>query len=68
MMLSNKVAAVFGGGGAVGAAVARAFAREGAKVYLMGRHLNSVRDLAREIVASGGVAEADPASQSIAEA
>jgi NAD(P)-dependent dehydrogenase (short-subunit alcohol dehydrogenase family) len=34
MLLENKNAIVYGGGGAIGGAVARAFAREGAKVFL----------------------------------
>ena len=37
MLLKGKVAVVYGGGGAVGSAVAKAFAREGAKVFLAGR-------------------------------
>jgi NAD(P)-dependent dehydrogenase (short-subunit alcohol dehydrogenase family) len=37
MILSDKVAVVYGGGGAIGGAVARRFAREGATVYLAGR-------------------------------
>jgi NAD(P)-dependent dehydrogenase (short-subunit alcohol dehydrogenase family) len=32
-MLRNKNAVVYGGAGAIGGAVARAFAREGAKVF-----------------------------------
>jgi NAD(P)-dependent dehydrogenase (short-subunit alcohol dehydrogenase family) len=34
MLLENKNAVIYGAGGAVGGAVARAFAREGAKVFL----------------------------------
>ena len=37
MMLKNKVAVIYGAGGAIGGAVARAFAREGAKLFLTGR-------------------------------
>ena len=37
MLLKGKVAIVYGGGGAVGGAVAKAFAREGARVFLAGR-------------------------------
>jgi 3-oxoacyl-[acyl-carrier protein] reductase len=32
MLLEDKVAVVYGGGGAIGSAVARAFAGEGARV------------------------------------
>jgi NAD(P)-dependent dehydrogenase (short-subunit alcohol dehydrogenase family) len=37
MLLENKNAVVYGAGGKIGAAVARAFAREGASVFLAGR-------------------------------
>jgi NAD(P)-dependent dehydrogenase (short-subunit alcohol dehydrogenase family) len=58
MMLGDKVAVIYGAGGAVGGAVARAFAREGARVFLSGRNLGSVEAVAREIAAAGGSAEA----------
>lgn len=58
MMLEKKTAVVYGAGGAVGSAVVRAFAREGARVFLTGRTLAKVDAVAKEIVASGGVAEA----------
>jgi NADP-dependent 3-hydroxy acid dehydrogenase YdfG len=38
-------------------AVARAFAREGAKVFLTGRTIAPIEAVAREIAATGGVAE-----------
>jgi NAD(P)-dependent dehydrogenase (short-subunit alcohol dehydrogenase family) len=57
MMLKNKKALIYGAGGAIGGAVARAFAREGAKVFLTGRHLAGVEAVADEIRAAGGVAE-----------
>jgi NADP-dependent 3-hydroxy acid dehydrogenase YdfG len=44
-------------GGAVGGAVARAFAREGARVFLTGRNLSAVDTLAKEISAAGRGAE-----------
>ncbi|WP_433364489.1 SDR family NAD(P)-dependent oxidoreductase [Streptosporangium sp. CA-115845] len=56
MLLSGKVAVVFGAGGAVGGAVARHFAEEGATVFLSGRTSTSVQDVQREIVAKGGTA------------
>jgi NAD(P)-dependent dehydrogenase (short-subunit alcohol dehydrogenase family) len=34
MMLKDKVAVIYGAGGAIGGAVARAFASEGARVFL----------------------------------
>jgi NAD(P)-dependent dehydrogenase (short-subunit alcohol dehydrogenase family) len=58
MMLEDKVAVIFGAGGAVGGAVARAFASEGAKVFLSGRTLARVEAVATEIVSAGGSAEA----------
>src|SRR5262249_34309652 len=58
MLLEDKVATVYGAGGAIGGAVARAFAREGAKVFLSGRTLSSVQATARDIIAAGGDAEA----------
>src|SRR5262245_65774299 len=58
MVLAGKVAAIYSSGGAVGSAVARAFAREGASVFRAGRNLKGVDAVAREIVAGGGKAEA----------
>jgi len=57
MLLKNKTAVIYGAGGAVGSTIARAFAREGASVYVTGRHREPIAGLAREIVAAGGVAE-----------
>jgi 3-oxoacyl-[acyl-carrier protein] reductase len=57
MLLENKNAVIYGGGGAVGGAVARAFAREGATVYLAGRTLAGLNLVAQEISAAGGKAE-----------
>ena len=58
MLLENKNTVIYGAGGAVGGAVARTFAREGAKLFLAGRSLARVDAVAEEIVAAGGVAEA----------
>lgn len=57
-LLKNKNAVIYGAGGAIGGAVARAFAEEGAKVFLTGRNLASVTATAKDIVAAGGAAEA----------
>jgi NAD(P)-dependent dehydrogenase (short-subunit alcohol dehydrogenase family) len=57
MLLENKNAVIYGGGGSVGGAVARAFAREGANVFLAGRTLAKLDKVAEEIVAAGGTAE-----------
>jgi NAD(P)-dependent dehydrogenase (short-subunit alcohol dehydrogenase family) len=58
MMLENKVAVIYGAGGGIGGAVARAFAREGARLFLTGRRLDPVEVVARDVVAAGGSAEA----------
>ena len=58
MMLQDKVAVIYGAGGAIGSAVARAFASEGATVFLTGREAAPVEAVAGEIVAGGGSAEA----------
>jgi NAD(P)-dependent dehydrogenase (short-subunit alcohol dehydrogenase family) len=58
MMLKNKVAVIYGAGGAIGGAVARAFASEGASLFLTGRHLASAEVVAKDIVSAGGSAEA----------
>jgi NAD(P)-dependent dehydrogenase (short-subunit alcohol dehydrogenase family) len=57
MLLENKVAVVYGGGGAIGGAAARAFAREGARVFLAGRTPATLGKVADDIRADGGVAE-----------
>ena len=58
MILTNKVAVIYGAAGAIGGAVARAFAREGANVFLAGRHRMPVDAVARDITSAGGSAEA----------
>ena len=58
MLLEDKNAVICGGGGAIGGAVARAFAREGANVFLAGRTLTRVEEVTEEISAAGGTAEA----------
>lgn len=59
MLLENKNAVVYGAAGAVGSAVARAFAREGAQVFLAGRTAATLQALASEIQAAGGKADFD---------
>jgi NAD(P)-dependent dehydrogenase (short-subunit alcohol dehydrogenase family) len=56
--LKDKVAVIYGAGGGIGGAVARAFAREGARLFLTGRRLGPVEAVAKDIVTAGGVAEA----------
>ena len=57
VLLENKVAVIYGGGGAVGGAVARAFAREGARLFLAGRTLTPLEAVARDVSIAGGSAE-----------
>jgi NAD(P)-dependent dehydrogenase (short-subunit alcohol dehydrogenase family) len=57
MLLQNKVAVIYGAGGSVGGTTARAFAREGARVFLVGRTLEPLKVVADDIVAGGGVAD-----------
>ncbi len=54
MLLKNKTAIVYGAGGSVGGAIARAFAREGAVVHLTGRTATTLHAVADDITAMGG--------------
>ena len=56
-LLDGKVAVIYGAAGGVGAAVAKAFAREGAMVFLTGRTESTLNSVAREISTKGGVAD-----------
>jgi 3-oxoacyl-[acyl-carrier protein] reductase len=49
MYLNNKVAVIYGAGGSIGSAVARAFVREGASVTLAGRTQAKLERIAGEI-------------------
>jgi 3-oxoacyl-[acyl-carrier protein] reductase len=57
VLLEGRNAVIYGGGGAVGGAVARAFAREGAKVHLAGRTLDRLEPVAEQIRCAGGRVE-----------
>jgi 3-oxoacyl-[acyl-carrier protein] reductase len=56
VLLKGKNAIVYGAAGAMGGAVARAFAQEGAAVFLAGRTLATLDEVAGEIRAQGGTA------------
>src|SRR5688500_15604547 len=58
MMLPDKIAIIYGAGGAIGKSVAETFAREGAKLFITGRSKENVDKLARKINDDGGFAEA----------
>ena len=57
MILLDKIAVIYGAGGAIGSAVAHAFAREGARLFLTGRHRESVEVVARDVASTGGSVE-----------
>jgi 3-oxoacyl-[acyl-carrier protein] reductase len=57
VLLEGKNAVVYGGGGSIGGAVARAFAREGARVFLAGRTRDRLEEVAAAIRDAGGAAE-----------
>jgi 3-oxoacyl-[acyl-carrier protein] reductase len=59
MLLQNKNAIIYGAGGSLGGAVARALAAAGARVFLTGRRIETVQATADAIMAAGGKAEVD---------
>jgi NAD(P)-dependent dehydrogenase (short-subunit alcohol dehydrogenase family) len=60
MLLKDRTAMVYGGSGAVGGAVAKAFAREGALVFLAARNKDRLEAVAAEIRSAGGKVEVAP--------
>jgi NAD(P)-dependent dehydrogenase (short-subunit alcohol dehydrogenase family) len=58
MLLKDKIAVIYGAGGGIGGGVARAFASEGATLFLTGRTLAPVEVVAKDVVSAGGCAEA----------
>ena len=56
MLLKSKIAVIYGAGGSIGGAVAVAFAREGAMVFLAGRTLAGLERVTKEIADAGGMA------------
>jgi 3-oxoacyl-[acyl-carrier protein] reductase len=55
-MLQNKNAVVYGAGGSLGGAVAKALAKAGASLFLTGRTLGPLEKIATDIRSSGGKA------------
>jgi len=71
MRLENKVAIVSGGGTGIGAATARVFAREGAKVVVTGRRTEPLEAVAAEIdglAVAGDTSDDDHVRAAVAEA
>ncbi len=58
LSLKDRCAVIHGGSGALGGAVARAFAREGARVFVTGRSRDKLDAVVRDITAAGGHAQA----------
>ena len=57
MLLKDKNAVIYGAGGSIGGAVAKEFAREGARVFLAGRTRDPLDAVAADISSSGGSTE-----------
>jgi NAD(P)-dependent dehydrogenase (short-subunit alcohol dehydrogenase family) len=57
-LLEGRTAIIYGGGGSVGGAAARAFARAGANVFLAGRTRAPLDEVVDAIRSAGGTAEA----------
>ena len=57
MLLDGRNAIVYGGGGSIGGAMARAFAAQGARVFLAGRTGATLEKVASEIREKGGRAD-----------
>jgi len=58
-LLASKVAVIHGGGGAIGGAAALAFAQEGGQLFLAGRTLGPLEEVAARIRAVGGTVAVD---------
>jgi NAD(P)-dependent dehydrogenase (short-subunit alcohol dehydrogenase family) len=56
-LLEGKAALIYGGGGGIGGGVARAFGREGARVFLAGRTRDTLEAVAKQITSDGGSAQ-----------
>ncbi len=68
MKLKNKILLITGASSGIGAATARAAAREGAHVLLLARSQEILDDLAEEIRHNGGQAQAYPVDLTDAQA
>jgi 3-oxoacyl-[acyl-carrier protein] reductase len=68
MLLQNKNAIIYGAGGAIGRVVAKAFAREGARLFLTGDHAKPIDELTREIGSAASAATVDALDERAVEA
>jgi len=68
MLLEKKVAVIYGAGGAIGGAVAEAFAREGASVFLAGRTRAPLDRVAARIGTGAEAAEVDALDEAAVDA
>jgi NAD(P)-dependent dehydrogenase (short-subunit alcohol dehydrogenase family) len=57
VLVEGKNAVIYGEGGSIGGAVARAYAREGARVFLAGRTRATLEEVAESIRAAGGASD-----------
>jgi len=55
-LLEGKSAIIYGAGGSIGGGVARTFARQGAKLFLVGRTQANLDAVAKDITSAGGSA------------
>ncbi|SFW92235.1 SDR family NAD(P)-dependent oxidoreductase [Amycolatopsis australiensis] len=67
-LLAGKNAIIYGAGGRIGAAVATAFAEDGAKVFLAGRTRARLEEVAARIGAAAEVAEVDALDEAAVDA
>jgi NAD(P)-dependent dehydrogenase (short-subunit alcohol dehydrogenase family) len=56
-LLAGKTAIIYGAGGGLGGGVARTFAREGARVFLVGRTRDTLDAAQKDITSAGGTAD-----------
>ena len=64
MLLDKKTAIIYGAAGAIGSAVARAYAREGADVHLAGRTEATLDAVAQRIRTDGGTTHSHASTSS----
>lgn len=70
MLLKDKVAVIYGAGGNIGGAVARAFSADGARLFLVGRTRAKLAKTAADITSAGGsadIAELDASDEAAVE-